>query len=175
MFSLGILRIVFEVVNKEQGLYQNFFETISLNAEKASLRSKQLSQKRRKIKRSSPAKAKKEAVPATSKSPTQQLLAYASQLEQIFNKFKVEDGARSEIRDLVLQCHSIRDRQITISKDIENRAKDDALQQAKAMTKVSKLATNTKKTFSEVLKRGTPAPDVQKRDTGSAQAQSAGY
>ncbi|GIY64178.1 hypothetical protein CDAR_543601 [Caerostris darwini] len=75
----------------------------NLTSEKASLRSKQLSQKKRKtgrnIKRTSAAKAKKEAVPATSQSPTQQLLTCASQLEQIFNKFKIEDSTRSEIRD----------------------------------------------------------------------------
>ncbi|GIY54752.1 hypothetical protein CDAR_390931 [Caerostris darwini] len=66
--------------------------------EKASLRSKQLSQKKRKtgqnIKRTSAAKAKEEAVPATSQSPTQQLLTCASQLEQIFNKLKIAQGAR---------------------------------------------------------------------------------
>ncbi|GIY54751.1 hypothetical protein CDAR_390921 [Caerostris darwini] len=113
-----------------------------------------------KIKRSSPTKAK-EAVSVTSQSPIQQLLACASQLEQIFNRFKVEDSARSEIRDLFLQSHSIRDRQIAIWKN--TATKGEALEQAKAITKVAEQVTNAK-TCSEVLKRGHHRP-VSRRDT----------
>ncbi|GIX97336.1 uncharacterized protein CDAR_427381 [Caerostris darwini] len=134
--------------------------------EKASLRSKQLSQKRRKAsrnsKRSSPTKKKSVAVVETPQSPTQQLLACASRLEQIFNAHKIEDCARAEIRELFLQTYSIRDRQIAFWKNSATKAKDEALEHPKALKQVAQEATEVKKSFSEVLKRGAPTTGVPK-------------
>ncbi|GIY66195.1 uncharacterized protein CDAR_553561 [Caerostris darwini] len=134
--------------------------------EKASLRSKQLSQKRRKVskrsKRPSPTKKKPVAVVDTPQSPTQQLLACASRLEQIFNTHKIEDCAREEIRELFLQTHSIRDRQIAFWKNSATKARDEAIENSKALKQVAQEATEVKKSFSEVLKKGAPTASAPK-------------